>query len=252
MITTYVLHGHFKVREIQAAGRRLKPQRARLKPTMDRRLKDYSLAAAGLGALAFAPPAHASITFSTPNLTIPLNSGSPTFAPIPGYTHPIKIVEYSNSGSSGVTVSAGSASPAFFGNSSSGIAPASPGARVPTGLMRFTGVQHLVSSSEGGSNTSFLGSNKYLGFSVGSGANIHYGWMKFTITQTIGVGYTAVLDQLAIEECAAQPITVGATSGGASCPAPPATPAPNSLWLMSLGVAGLAGLETLRRLRKTA
>ena len=95
-------------------------QRARLKPSTDRRLKDYSLAAAGVGALAFAPPMHASITSSTPNLTIPVNSGSPPFAPIPGFTHAIKLVEYSNESSSGVYVSGVSASPAFFGRSVSG------------------------------------------------------------------------------------------------------------------------------------
>ncbi len=220
--------------------------------SLDRRLKDYSLAAAGVSALALASPAQAAIVSTTPNTTIPLNGVTPIYAPITGFPAAIKIVNSSNSGSSLVAVFPASATPAFFGGSSKGsIAPASVGLRVPTGLTRFTGPQRLVFSSEKSSDTNFLGANKYLGFSVGTGASIHYGWLKFTIADS-DPGYTVVLNQVAIEECATQPIAIGTSSGGASCPAPSATPIPNSLWLMSLGIAGLAGLEALRRLKKPA
>lgn len=214
---------------------------------LDLRLKDYSLAAAGAGALALAPPAQATIVSSTPNTT--LTADTPIAVPIAGFPSAIGIVEYSNEFSSGVSLLAGSANPAFFGVSNGGIAPAPSGQQAPGTLHRFTGDQNLVFSSEGGSNSNFAGTNEYVGFSVGTGASIHYGWIKLSITQMVG-GYHAVLNQVAIEECATQPITIGTSSGGANCT--PATPAPNSLWMLSLGVAGLAGLETLRRLRSAA
>jgi MYXO-CTERM domain-containing protein len=95
---------------------------------------------------------------------------------------------------------------------------------------------------------------KFVGFSVGSGPSAQYGWVELQISQPGGrhTPYTVTVVEAALEQCAGQSIQAGATSGGANCSVtPPATPAPNSLWLLALGAAGLAGLELLRR-RRTA
>ncbi len=227
----------------------------RLDRAMRRRLQDYSLAAAGVGALALAAPAQASIASVSPNLSIPQNGGL-KFLPVPGYANAIGMVNSQSASFRSVWISSSSSTGAgarFFAKSSNGhIAPAgtSTGQRVPLNLTSFGSSARLAHSSVGGAMSNpFVGANEYLGFSVTKGGSTHYGWVKLTITNGQG-GYGVTVNQIAIEQCPGQPITVGASSGGASCV--PTTPAPNSLWLMSLGVAGMAGLEALRRLRKSA
>ncbi len=96
--------------------------------------------------------------------------------------------------------------------------------------------------------TSFVGT-KYLGFSFGSGPNIHYGWVQFTISQNKNGSFNVTIDQAAYEAATGVPILAGATTDAP--PGPPPTPAPNSLWLLGMGAAGLGALELIRR-RKTA
>jgi hypothetical protein len=219
----------------------------------ERRLKDYSLAAAGVGALALAAPAQAGIASVSPNLNIPLNSAF-TYLPVPGYPNAIGMFNSQTADARSVWISSSSTSGAtarIFGKSAGGrIAPASVGQRVPANLTSFSSSVRLVRSTvDGATSDAFLGANEYLGFSVSKGGSTHYGWVKLTITNGEG-GYGVTVNQIAIEQCPGQPIAIGSSGGGATCL--PATPAPNSLWLMSLGVAGLAGLEALRRLRKRA
>lgn len=229
-------------------------RQVRLNRAMGRQLKDYSLAAAGVGALALAPPVQASITSVSPNLNIPQNGGF-KFLPVPGYPNAIGMLNSQSADSRSVWISSSSSSGAnarFFAKSTSGqIAPASAGQRVPLALTSIGSSARLDRSSvDGAMSNRFVGANEYIGFSVIKGGSTHYGWVKLTITNGAG-GYGVTVNQIAIEQCANQPITVGASSGGATCSLP-TTPAPNSLWLMSLGVAGIAGLEAFRKLRKTA
>ncbi len=225
----------------------------RLSRAMDSRLKDYSLAAAGVGALALAAPAHASISATAPNLTIP-QTGVATSIPVTGFPTALaaKNTDFGDSSAS-VKVMGGIAGVKFWGSGSSSSFPfpADVGVTVPTGLSSFGSTALLVLSSSS-EDRNFLGAAKYIGFQIGTGASAHYGWLEFTITQNGNFTYNVTVTNTAIEQCPGQPIVVGATTGGATCSAPPTTPAPNSLWLMSLGIAGLAGLEALRRLRRTA
>jgi hypothetical protein len=268
----------------KSGANRTKKQ-ARLSLATDRRLKDYSLAAAGVGALALAAPAHAAITSTSPSLNIPADSSSAL--PVPGYPNGVRIANYLSGGSTssyGVAIysrSFSGTSASFFGNprvfggpnkhaavkhkhanvkrairikkpkpGGDPIGPASVGQIVPTNLMNFGHSTRLVfNTSSGSSSAAFLG-NQYLGFSVTKAGVTHYGWINLSISQT-GREYNVTVNQIAIENCPAQPITIGQSTGGANCSVP-TTPAPNSLWLMSLGVAGLAGLEALRRLRRAS
>lgn len=254
---------------------------------LDSRLKDYSLAAAGVGALALAAPAHATIASTSPNLSIPVNA-APTLLPVPGYPSAIAMVNAEGLiggprsalkgklqgklkgkakgkakarsnvrpevtiGENYVAIFSASSSASFYGKSSvsSELTPAPVGATVPTGLVAYSSGDYLAYASSDSYNVQFAGSGNYIGFSI-NGTNTHYGWVKLSISAT--VPFAVTVNQIAIEQCANIPITVGAASGGANCTAPPpTTPAPNSLWLMSLGIAGMAGLEALRRLRKAA
>lgn len=223
---------------------------SRLNRTLDLRLKDYSLVAAG--ALAFAPHADAAIAATSPtlNLSVPVNVN--TNLPIPGHPAALIIQDVSAESFNSVAVGSGSGPASVFGNpptAGSSISPANAGEAVPTGLTAIPGSATLTYQSDSLSWTTFLAAHKYVGFSIGSGSNKRYGWINLSIAPGEGA-YVVTVNQIAIEQCAGQPITIGATSGGANCT--PATPAPNSLWLMSIGVAGIAGLEALRRLRRAS
>lgn len=306
-------------------------KKARLSLPLDRRLKDYSLAAAGVGALALASPAHAAIASNTLNITIPADGNIHPIS-VPGHpTGPLSIGNFfysdgegSGQGFSSAGVGLFDVGGSLFGNpfqltalikkEFSGLAgqhpgrnpnhlrvkkgrfiskvargknlhrtgkigpkkpgahiatssissvsatpglflsPVSAGVQVPGALAHESNFIGLVYSSfDGKVYKPFLGTGKFAGFSIGTGPTAHYGWVQLNITQNANHSFSVTVVNDAIEQCAGQPIQVGLTSGGANCTTPPpTTPAPNSLLLMSLGVAGLAGLETLRRLRKTA
>jgi MYXO-CTERM domain-containing protein len=243
------------------SSRKTARKQVRLTGLMEGRLKDYSLAAAGVSALAFASPASASI--ATVPLNVTVSSGSSHSLNIAGngvlsisntLFHP---VGHPNSVFAGVFASSGVVFAVNAGVASR-VSPVGAGQAVPGALTRFSNSRTLVSTSRSTDNgvkkqwAGFLGNTKYLGFSFGTGPNLHYGWLQLNITQNVNHSFTVTMVQAAYEQCAGQPITAGTTTGGANCSAPPPTPAPNSLWLMALGVMGLAGLEALRRRQKTA
>jgi hypothetical protein len=215
----------------------------RLTGRLERRVKDYSLAAAGVGALALASPAGAAVTTIAVNANVPF--GGRYALNIPGVGKVLSIRNRSYAAGNFQADFVSEIGPVFaIPGGRSNIGPLTPGQIVP--LSTVANYASLVNFVQSGgvvrySWTGFLGNSKYLGFKFGSGANTHYGWLQLNISQNANHSYNVTLVQMAYETTANQPITVGATSP------PPATPAPNSLWLLALGCAGLAGLETLRR-----
>jgi len=57
-----------------------------------------------------------------------------------------------------------------------------------------------------------------LGVRFNIGADTHYGWIRLTNVDNGGASWTVT--DYAYEQCVDQPITAGATTGGASCPGP--------------------------------
>jgi MYXO-CTERM domain-containing protein len=224
-----------------------KKDQVRLRSPLERRIKDYSLAAVGIGAAAFAPSASAAVvTTGVINHNVLANGGyEVTF----GSHKVIDIVNASNPKVFSVYASDRTNTARGFALAApkNEVSPVNAGQNVPGTLAEFSSSAVLVSSTfKGNQWTGFLGNTKYLGFSFGTGANVHYGWVQLNITQSGGphTAYTVTVVQAAYETIAGKPLAAGATSDL------PTTPAPNSLWLMALGAAGLAGLEVMRRRRR--
>lgn len=229
--------------------------RVRLKSALEKRAKDYSLAAVGIGAVAFAPAASGAVIVANLNHVVPVGSGFYTVT-VGGHS----VLKVSNSSSSSgtssvhVPIASATAANRFWGPASLGIGqlpPVPSGANIPGTFPSHTSGVLVFSTQKGPrSFTGFLGNGKFIGYSVGSGPNIHYGWVEFNISQPgKGKPYSVTVVAAAYETVAGQPLAAGAITDNSG---PAATPAPNSLWLLALGAAGLGGLELLRRRRKTA
>ena len=222
--------------------------RVRLTRSLEQRVKEYSLAAAGIGAVAFAPSVSAGVIVANLNHVVDPNSGYKVI--VDGHLVMNVGNTYSTSSSSAAVVRIGSvsASNKFWGPSSMGRGrpPVSPGALIPGAYPSHTGGD-LVYSITSSTFKGFLGNGKFIGFSIGLGANIHYGWVEFNISQPGGAhkAYSVTVVAAGYETIAGRSIAAGATTDTPGGPAP--TPAPNSLWLLALGAAGLGGLELLRR-----
>jgi MYXO-CTERM domain-containing protein len=220
---------------------------ARLTNSLERRIKDYSLAAVGIGAVAFAPAASAAVVSTgVINQNVPVVT---TYTVHIGGQNLMKIVNTSFSSDQLALAQPGTNSAKDWARPGPGprqVLPVNAGLNVPGTLAAFK-TADLASSFSSVNWTAFLGNTKYIGFSFGSGANIHYGWVQRNISQSAAhQPYTVTVVQAAYETVAGNPLAAGATSDVL----PPTTPAPNSLWLMALGAAGLAGLEMMRRRKK--
>jgi MYXO-CTERM domain-containing protein len=230
---------------------------ARLTNSLERRIKDYSLAAVGIGAVVFSPSASAAVVFTTVPHVVPLNSA---YTVVLGGHNVLKVINYQNTTdttSESVSIESanglkGMGTNRFWGPAQvvrSNQPPVTSGHLIPGGFPVHPGGV-LVSSTEGRSFKGFLSGNKFIGFSFGPPGNRNYGWVEFNISQPGGDGnpYSVEVVAAAYETVANQALAAGATTDNST---PPATPAPNSLWLMALGAAGIGGLELLRR-RRTA
>ncbi|HLN01559.1 MAG TPA: hypothetical protein VK335_19890 [Bryobacteraceae bacterium] len=234
-----------------AKGNRKQKDRARLKNPLEKRIKDYSLAAVGIGAVAFAPAASAAVVVVNLNHTVPVNT---VYTVTVGGHNVMKVSNSQstmNTTSVHVFLSEATAANRFWGPASLGRGkqpPVSSGHLIPGGFPSHSGAALVASTSMGNFGGFLNNPPRYIGFSFGSGATIHDGWVSFSISQPGGphTPYTVIVLGAAYETIAGQAIAAGQTSDP-----PPATPAPNSLWLMALGAAGLGGLELLRR-RRTA
>jgi MYXO-CTERM domain-containing protein len=230
-----------------AKVRKKEKDQVRLTNPLERRIKDYSLAAVGIGAVAFAPTASAAVV-STGVINHNVSPGTVYTVNVRGSN--AIIISNSTSGSSDRVygTAATGAAKVFARTPAHGdqVSPINAGQNVSGALSTFGKRVILVSTYNRSNNwAAFLGNTKYLGFSFGTGPNIHYGWVQLNISQSAkDVPYTVTVVQAAYETVAGQPLAAGATSDL------PTTPAPNSLWLMALGAAGLAGLEVMRRRRR--
>jgi MYXO-CTERM domain-containing protein len=231
-----------------AKVRKKRKEQVCLRSPLERRIKDYSLAAVGIGAAAFAPTASAAVV-STGVINQNVPFGSPYTVNIGGQN----AIRVSNSSCTSFFVAAhpGTGAGRMFarpGMAGGEALAVNAGQNVPGTLAAFNTFALLASSTTKGNSkwTGFLGNTKYLGFSFGTGPNIHYGWVQLNVTLSAPhTAYTVTVVEAAYETIAGQPLAAGATSDVV----PPTTPAPNSLWLMALGAAGLAGLEVMRRRR---
>jgi MYXO-CTERM domain-containing protein len=233
----------------------------RLTNSLERRIKDYSLAAVGIGAVAFSPAASAAIVVTSPGTMIPFQHHGP-FIPISigGNAAAIAFNNLSTDTGSCTVSARPSASGYLLGPQGripgQQISPVAMSQSIPGMLHHFPAGRHvqLATSSTSGKHKflAFVGTN-YIGFAFHIGGQLHYGWVKLSITQTgvLSMGgvtsFVVTILQTGYETIPGQLIEAGQTSDSS----PPATPAPNSLWLMALGAAGIAGLELLRR-RRTA
>jgi MYXO-CTERM domain-containing protein len=221
---------------------------AGLKKPLEKRIRDYSLAAMGTGAVAFAPAASGAVVVTNLNYTLPVNTSY--IVTVGGHS----VMSVSNSYSSSEqseNVFIAAAGNKFWGPPSPGLREEEPvtlGAPIP-GTFPSNTRGRLVFNTTSSIFTAFLNGAKFIGFSFGSGPNINYGWVEFNITQPGGQYHPYVVNVVAAayETVAGQPLAAGATTDST----PPSTPAPNSLWLIAVGAAGLGGLELLRR-RRTA
>jgi MYXO-CTERM domain-containing protein len=233
-----------------AKVRKKRKDPVRLTNPLERRIKDYSLAAVGIGAVTFAPAASAAVVSTgVINHNVPVST---TYTVNIGGQNAIKFSNTS-SGTSTFRLYATEATNAKVfalpgkGKKKDQVLPIAAGQNVSGALSTFGNYVLLVSSTSSSSKwTGFLGNTKYIGFSFGSGANIHYGWVQLNITQSKTHGpYTVTVVEAAYETVAGKALPAGATSDS-----PSPTPAPNTLWLTALGAAGLAGLEAMRRRRR--
>jgi MYXO-CTERM domain-containing protein len=234
-----------------AKVRKKRKDPGRLTNPLERRIKDYSLAAVGIGAVAFAPSASAAVvTTGVINYNVPVNT---TYTVNIGGNNAI-IISNSQSTSTttnGVFATQGTVNAKVFalpgkGRDKDDVLPLNAGQNVSGALSTFGKAVVLASTTDKNNWTGFLGNAKYLGFSFGTGANIHYGWVEINITQSKTNGpYTVTVVEAAYETVAGKALPAGATSDS-----PSPTPAPNTLWLTALGAAGLAGLEAMRRRRR--
>lgn len=236
---------------------RKRNDQVRLKNPLEKRIKDYSLAALGIGGIAFAPAASAAIVKLT--VTPIVNLG--VFTPIViGGNNVVSLYNSSSDGVRDVSARGVAGGGLVFGVPGPmaphprALSPIPSNQVIPGGtLAQFShNGQHpnLVSSNTHYVFTGFLNGNSYLGFSFQIGGQPHYGWVELAISQPGGPGHHYVVSVVnaAYEDVAGKSITAGQLLEPA---APNATPAPNSLWLLALGAAGLGGLELLRR-RRTA
>jgi hypothetical protein len=238
-----------KRNRIRGANGRLKNSSAK-RITLEKRMRDYSLAAVGVGAVAFAPAARGAVIVANLNHLVPVNT---TYAVTVGGHNVMNVSNSTSTTSEFAFISEASVANRFWGPASLGrgkLPPVNPGALIP-GVFPSHTEGPLVFSTEESNFTGFLGNGKFMGFSVGTGPNIHYGWVEFNISQPGGAHqpYSVTVVAAAYETVAGQALAAGATTDG---PAPPTTPAPNSLWLLALGAAGIGGLELMRRRRGTA
>jgi MYXO-CTERM domain-containing protein len=223
---------------------------ARLEKPLEKRIRDYSLAALGTGAAAFAPAASGAVVVTNLNYMLPLNT---VYTITVGGHH---VMNVSNSAASAertflVRISSATVANRFWGPASLGNSkqpPVNQGSLIP-GIFPSHTKGALVFSTTESTFNGFMGNGHFIGFSFGTGPDIHYGWVEFNISQPGGSEhpYSVTVVAAAYETVAGQPLAAGATTDSI----PPSTPAPNSLWLMALGAAGLGGLELLRR-RRTA
>ena len=164
----------------------------------------------GLGAIIFAPAASATIITTGP-LNIPVPKETPVKLEVAGTT----IMLLSNTSST------------FFGNVTN--ASVRLGEHPGNEALGYIGMNNQVSPVDAGQPipgtlgsakkeqmaslgfTSFVGT-KYLGFSFGSGPNIHYGWVQFTISQNKNGSFNVTIDQAAYEAATGVPILAGATT----------------------------------------
>jgi MYXO-CTERM domain-containing protein len=226
-----------------------------LKNPLERRIKDYSLAAVGIGAVAFAPSAHAAVvTTGLLNIAVITTDPDGTVLSIAG--HNIFSINNNTTTFNGnltyASVTAAPIGPAKIFVAQKGVKHSdtlfAAGQAIP-GTASSTSHPKFVDSSSGGGHFGSLGT-KYLGFTFTDGSGLHHGWAEIIIGQMGGPHhpYQVTIVQAAYETVAGVALAAGATTDNST---PPATPAPNSLWLMALGAAGLAGLELMRR-RRTA
>jgi hypothetical protein len=220
---------------------------------LEKRIKDYSLAAVGIGAVAFAPSANAAVVSTLLNKTL-ITTDPPYSVSIGGHN----IFFINNNNSTGSTKAASvTAYPIGTAKIFAQLGPKGHdtlftlGQAIP-GTASSTTHPILVSTTSSGS--SFTGSlgDKYMGFTFSDGSGLHHGWVEIMISRPnsvpAGTPYVVTVVRGAYETVGGVPLAAGATTDNSS---PSPTPAPNSLWLMALGAAGIAGLELLRR-RRTA
>jgi len=221
---------------------------ARINSTLDKHLATYMTvaAAAGVGALALAPPAEAEIVYTPANAV--LNMRNPT------------IVDFNNDGVADLTfyylgIAYGSYLFAQPGNNkvmnaftSSGLLPwgkrIGPAAYFAKRELFIDGANHHFGScvSVGGKWINKKG--YYLGVQFSIGSETHYGWVRLSVGKLCSGGQ-AVMTGYAYETVANKPIIAGKASGFAVAdagghgllPAPSQPPA--SLGMLALGADGM-------------
>jgi hypothetical protein len=198
------------------AGRNQNRKRAaRLNGPLEKRIRDYSLAAVGTGAFAFAPAASGAVVVANLNHMVPLNS--PYTVTVGG--HDVMLIINSSSASSTAfraAVSSVTTANRFWGPASLGRAEQPPvysGQLIPGAFPSHTRASLVLSTTESNCN-GFIGNGHFIGFSFGSGPNIHYGWVEFNISQPGGSAhpYSVTVVAAAYETVAGQPLAAGATT----------------------------------------
>jgi len=215
-----------------------KRKSAALPDWLDKRLAGYALAAgaAGVGVLATAPPAEATVITTNVNLTI--GAGSPQTLTFPGGAL-LSFFENSSPAASygsakGIFLK-GLGGAAFQADSNAFPARLNLGARI-SGSMSFLSklsgrADTMGGRSSQGATPPWNGKAGYLGFAFINGSHgPYFGWAKMSFSSQ---GDVAHLTEYAIDNVPFQGVLAGTTT-----PAP--VPEPATLGLLALGSAGLA------------
>jgi hypothetical protein len=210
-------------------------------PTLDRRLLAYAFA--GSAAAASAPQAVAAIVYSGPlstQLTVPNPSANASVGlNVDGVGGDDFILSY-NSSSRSFNVAAPSGSVAFAYPNPKAVSYALGVPVDNTGIYITNSSLLLWDYSTPAGNFS-AGSTGYIGFKLGSGGNLNYGWIGVTLPSTDASGQSLLINGWAYENTVNTAIAAGAvvTPGPSSVPDAPSA-AVTGLAALSLGAAGLA------------
>ncbi len=218
-----------------------------LPESLNKRIAVYALAAtaAGVGMLALAPPAEASIIVDTTPISIGVNTRSSNYLTING-NHVLTFFDTLNTAPSFASGDIG----AVVAKRSDGFlrSPLAEGASIGPGR-QFVGTASLASNHlntilnlhvTGGPWANKTG---YLGFEFKcqSGTGTCFGWAKLKVTASTAKGETGFISSFAYDTVAGQAIDAGQTSS-----ATVAEPGEATLMLLGLGALGLAEFRRRR------